>query len=252
MEKEFISNVLEVVFGNSIYHTIKKSILGNNNILMFNVLFNIGDLSNIKNFEINIPKELCFEKNNINFKKEYDYFIDNIKRKNKIRIWTSKKDIYSYLIMLYLCSIVKEQNYELYVLYSDEYDSDCFSPSAMRENELEELSKLEHKLTKEEINDNAQAWEKLVSVNSDLRVIENGCIKSVPLDYYDEKILNTLKKLGKVKMSKLVGTLMGDVYLHDTLYVYLIERLIKMRKIKITLNDNVRYFDNIIELEDTI
>lgn len=248
MNKECTGEVLEVVFGNSIYYTIKKSALGNDNILMFNALFNIGDLSNIENFEINIPEELYFEKNNVNFKKEYDIIIDNMKKKNKIRVWTSREDIYSYLIMLYLCSVVKEQNYELYVLYSDEYDKSCFSPSAMRENELEELSKLEHKLTRQEINDNVRVWEKLVSVNSDLRIIENGYIKSVALDYYDEKILNTLKELGKVKMSKLVGVLMASVYLHDTLYVYLIERLIKNGKIKITLNNDIRYFDNIIEV----
>lgn len=248
MKEKSTGDTLEVVFGNSIYYTIKKSVLGNDNILMFNVLFNVGDLSNIENFEINIPEELYYEKNNVNFKKEYDVIIDNIKKNNKIRVWTSRKHIYSYLIMLYLCSVVKEQNYELYVLYSDEYDNSCFSPSAMRENELEELSKLEHKLTRQEINDNAQAWEKLVSVNSDLRIIENGYIKSVTLDYYDEKILNTLKELGKVKMSKLVGVLMANVDLLDTLYVYLIERLIKNGKIKITLNNDIRYFDNIIEV----
>ena len=53
----------------------------------------------------------------------------------------------------------------------------------MRENELEELSKLEHKLTKEEINKNTQIWKKIVSDNSDLRIIENGYVKSVTLDY---------------------------------------------------------------------
>lgn len=40
MNKEYTGEVLEVVFGNSIYHTIKKSTLSNN-VLMLNVLFNI-------------------------------------------------------------------------------------------------------------------------------------------------------------------------------------------------------------------
>ena len=44
--------------------------------------------------------------------------------------------------MLYICSIINEYNYKLYVLYSDDYDKDCPSPSAMNENELEELTRL--------------------------------------------------------------------------------------------------------------
>lgn len=243
-------NTLEVVFGNSCYNTMKKSKLNNNDILMFNILFNIGDLSNVENFKIEIPKQLYFEDGNNNFKYEYNIIVDNIKKKNKIRVWTSRNHIYSYLVMLYICSIVNEFNYELYVLYSDNYNKDYPSPSVMKENELEELSKLEHKLTNEEINENANTWKKLVYENSDLRVIDQGCVKSVSLDYYDRYILDTLQSLGKVKMSKLVGILMSKVYLNDTMYVYLIERLINSKKIKITLDADIRYFENLVEINN--
>ena len=243
-------NILEVVFGNSCYYTMKKSKLNNNDILMFNVLFNIGDLSNIENFKVKIPKQLFFEDGNNNFKQEYDIIIDNIKKGNKIRVWTSKKHIYSYLIMLYICSIINLYNYELYVLYSDDYNEDYPSPSVMNEKELEELSKLEHKLTNMEINENANTWRKLVNENSDLRIIDQGCVKSASLNYCDCYILDTLQLLGKVKISRLVGTLMQNVYLTDTMYVYLIKRLIKNKKIKITLNSSTRYFENLIEINN--
>lgn len=243
-------NTLEVVFGDSCYLTMKNSKLNNNDILMFNVLFNIGDLSNVENFKTKIPKQLCFENKNTSFKYTYDTIINNIKKGNKIRVWTSKKNIYSYLIMLYICSIINEYNYKLYVLYSDDYDKDCPSPSAMNENELEELSRLEHRLTNKEINENANTWKKLVYENSDLRVIDQGSVKSVEMDYYDHYILDTLQSLGKVEMSELIATLMKDVYLIDIMYVYLIERLIKQQKIKITLNSGTRYLKNFIEINN--
>ena len=235
---------LEIIFGHSCYYTMKNI---NDNILMLNVLFNIGDLSDYRNHKINIPENLRLEDKNANFKSEYNIIIDNIKQKNKIRVWTGRNDIYSYLIMLYICSIIKDYNYELYVLYCDDYNNDYPSPSVMREEELKKLSRLEHKLTNEEINNNVNIWNGLVSENSDLRVIDSGNVKSVSIDFYDNFIIDTLKSMGEVKMCQLVGKLMQKVYLHDTMYVYLINRLISINKIKITLYNDVRYFESLIE-----
>lgn len=237
---------LDVVFGNSCYSTLKNSQL-NNNILMFNVKFNVGDLSNIENFNIKIPEKLYFERNNVYFKEEYDTIIKNIVNKNKIRIWTGRKDIYSYLIMLYISNVVKKYDYDLYVLYCDEYDENYPSPSVMNEEELRLLSKLEHKLSVKEINDNAKIWNDLINKNTDLRVIDNNDIKSVSFDFYDNFILDNLKIMGKVKISSLVGKLMQQVYLHDNMWVYLIERLIEKHMIKINIDSSIRYFDNYVE-----
>ena len=51
-------------------------------------------------------------------------------------------------------------------------------------------------------------------------------------------------------MSKLVEKLMKDIYLSDKMRVYLIERLIENKKIKIILDNNIRYFENLIEIND--
>lgn len=51
-------------------------------------------------------------------------------------------------------------------------------------------------------------------------------------------------------MSKLVEKLMQDIYLSDNMWVYLIDRLIENKKIKIILDDNIRYFENLIEIND--
>lgn len=241
-------NTLEVVFGNSCYNTMKNSSLNNNNILIFNALFNIGDLSNIKNYIIKVPENLPTEERNTNFKNEHDIIINNIKSKNKIRVWTGRQDIYSYLIMLYICSIIKEYNYELYVLYSDDYNKDYPSPRVLNENELEKLSKLEHKLTTKELEDNVKIWNKLVYENSSLRIIDNGIIKSVSLNFYDNYILEKLTQIGKVKFIKLVGIIMQDIYLIDSMIIYLINRLIENKKIKITIDNNISYIESLIEV----
>ena len=238
---------LEIIFGHSCYYTMKNSKL-NDNILMLNVLFNVGDLSNYRNHKINIPENLLLEDKNVNFELEYNIIVDNIKQKNKIRVWTGRNDIYSYLVMLYICSIVKDYNYELYVLYCDDYNNDYPSFSVMKEEELKVLSGLEHKLTNEEINNNVNIWNNLVSDNSDLRVIDSGNVKSVSIDFYDNFIIDTLKAMGKVKICQLVGKLMQNVYMNDTMYVYLIDRLISINKIKMTLYNGSRYFESLIEV----
>ena len=240
--------ILEVVFGNSCYMTMKNSSLQNIEILLFNLLLNVGDLSKIDENQIVIPKYLCNERNNYSFKKEVAIINKSIKEKKKIRIWTSHYDVYSYLIMLYVCKLVQKNNYELYVIYSDEYSKDYISPSMVDSDNFANLSQIEHKLSDNEINNFANEWIKIVRDNSEMRVLENGKIKSVSINYYDNLILEKLKLLGQVKVAKLVALLMSEVYLADSLYVYLINRLIKNNKIKIVNENNNRFFDNVIDI----
>lgn len=239
---------LEIVFGNSCYMSMKKSSLQSNDILLFNSLLNVGDLSKIEENKISIPKELCNEKGNYLCKKEILMINNAIIKKEKIRIWTSNYNIYSFLIMLYICNIAKNQECILYVTYSDDYGKDYISPSLMSPIELEKLSRLEHKLTKNEIIKYSDMWEEIVKINSEMRVLEDGIVKSVSISYYDNMILAKLKKLGQVKVSKLVATLMKEIYLIDNLYVYLIKRLIRNNKIKIVKNDDDRFFNSVVEL----
>lgn len=150
--------------------------------------------------------------------------------------------------MLYICNIAKRQDCVLYVTYSDEYGKDYISSSLMSPIELEELSKLEHKLTKDEIIKYSNMWEEIVKINSEMRVLENGTVKSVSINYYDNVILDKLKELGQVKISKLVAMLMKEIYLTDNLYVYFIKKLIKNDNIRIVKIDNNRFFNSVIEL----
>ncbi len=222
---------LEIVFGDTCSNIMKKSSLNKNTILTFNLCLNVGDISRIDDNILNI-------------------IVNNIAENNKIRVWTSKKDIYSYLLMLYISNIMGIYNYDLYVTYSDEYNIDYISPRVMNEKELENLEKIEHKLSKNELMNNAKEWRILVKENSELRVIDNGIVNSVSISYYDEIILETLNELGKVKMINLVATLIGKIYVCDSLIISLIERLIDENKIVIEKNSD-KYFESIVDLKRT-
>lgn len=81
-----------------------------------------------------------------------------------------------------------------------------------------------------------------------MRIIENNKVKSVTFDYYNDIILNKLNELGEVKMVSLVGRLMSDIHLYDTVFTYLIYRLIKKEKIIVTIK-NERYWKSIIKVK---
>lgn len=248
-------NITEIVFGDSLCHEIKISkFLQNNTIIKFEPLFSICDLSNIDKHILTLNDEYC----NLISSEIYDvsntYSLKNInndleeslKNNNKIRIWTTHNQIDSYLMFLYVYNYFSNTDSELYVLFSDEFDKECYSPSCMNENELEELSKLEHRLTNEEIQKYSNNWKEIINDNLDMRIIENNKVKSVTFDYYNNIILNKLNELGEVKMVSLVGRLISDIYLYDTVFTYLIYRLIKDEKIIIT-NKDEKYWKSTIK-----
>lgn len=243
-----MERITEVVFGDSLYGEINKSKFAkNNSIIKFDMLLSICDLSNINKNILSLNDEYC---SLISSELIYDvcntYSLESIiiklgeaiNNKNKIRIWTTHDQIDSYLMFLYVCNYFSNIDYNLYVLYSDEFDKDCYSPACMNEMELEKLLKFEHRLTMQEIKEYGNEWKQIVSDNSDMRIIKNGKAMSVSFSYYDDIILNKLKKLGVVKTLNLVGNLMKSIHFYDTVFTYLVDRLIKEEKIIITNKDD--------------
>lgn len=250
-------NITEVVFGDSLCHEIKISeFLKNNTIIKFEPLFSICDFSNIDKHNLSLNDEYCdliissgiYDiSSTYSLKNIINDLEESMNNNNKIRIWTTHKQIDSYLMFLYVCNYFSNTDSDLYVLFSDEFDEKCFSPSCMNEKELEELSKLEHKLTKEEIKKYSNEWNEITNNNLDMKIIDNNKAKSVTFDYYDEIILNKLNELGEVKMVSLIGRLMSDIHLYDTVFTYLIYRLIKEEKIIVT-NKDESYLKSIIKI----
>lgn len=237
-------NKCNIVFGSSTFMTMSKSKILKN-IIEFDTIFSTSDISNIDNYEIILPSDI-YKENIYSFKREIKGLNKYIDKKYDIRIWTSHYDINSYLLMSYLCNYLKDKDCNIYVVYSELYN-DCYSPACMNINELEELSKLEYKLSEEDIIKYIELWNKIIHNKSDMRILENNEVKLVSYDYYNDEILNLLNELGDVKISRLVLMFMKEHYLQDLIISYLIERLIKDNKIKIIKYEE-RFFDNIITL----
>ena len=157
-----------------------------------------------------------------------------------------KKEVNSYLLFLFMCNYLKNKDCEIYVVYSEEYKEECYSPSCMTSEELKELSKLEHLLTSKDVINFSNEWLKVKEINSEMRIIENGKVKSVSYDYFDKAILEKLKKFEKTKESHLIGSLMADYNIGETIFIYLVNRLIRINKIEILETDESSTLNNTI------
>ncbi|MDD6878999.1 MAG: DUF1835 domain-containing protein, partial [bacterium] len=168
---------VNIIFGTSTFVTMKESKLLNNNIIEFDTIFSVADLSSLDNYEFTLPKDIYNENINCSFRNEIKKLNEAINNNKEIRIWTSHFDINSYSLFLYLCDYLKTKDCNLYVVFSDEYNENCYSPACMRESELEELIKFEHKLSKDQIRKHSNEWKIIKNNKSDMRILENKNVK---------------------------------------------------------------------------
>ncbi len=71
----------------------------------------------------------------------------------------------------------------------------------------------------------------------------NGIVKSVDIDYFDNEILNVLKKKRLIYMTELIADLMANQIINhlefsSCVYSYIINNLIKRKIINKKLKDN--------------
>ena len=74
--------------------------------------------------------------------------------------------------------------------------------------------------------------------------MNNGVVQSVDINYFDNVILERLKKLGKIEKRKLIMDLISNPIVDKCQYAdfileYLIDNLIKKGLIKCTIEDNI-------------
>ena len=230
-----------IILDGSTYITMSKSKILKD-IIAFDTILSVTDLSLLDNYEIILPKEIFNQEKKYSFKNSMNKLNRKLSLNNPLRIWTSHYDIESYLLFLYLCNYLKDKKCNISVVYSDEYNIDCYSPSCMNVEELETLKKLEHLLTEDEINNYAQKWLQIKNNPNDMRILANSNVKCISFDYFDEDIIKKIKEVGTIKISRLTVLLMVDYHLSDTIIFYLIKRLINIKKIKILKENKENFF----------
>ncbi len=231
-EKEESFDFLEIVYGEAAGGAIKTTSFKNNKILTIGFPFNIGKLDNTrKEF---LKEYFKFDYRHIEELKRKKRLLDYYLKKAKtIRIWSSHKDDKEYLLLLYLCNYIDDDR-EIYVTFADteNYISICY----LNGEQIEKIAKKEHKLTKKEKEYYKKEWRRLIKENGEIRFIENNKIKSVSFSYFDNAILEILKKLKDSSLVSFIGDLLGNNFLNnvgDLDYIYLINRLIKENKIEV-------------------
>lgn len=241
------SKITNIINGHSLDLTMNES-KTLNNIIEFNAYFSVADFTNIEKKKLILPKKIYMQMYKYNFSEKIEQLDKAINNNEKIRIWTSHFDVDSYLLFLYICDYLKDKECNLFVLYSDDYNEYCYSPSCMNCEELENLTKLEHKLNNEEIREFSKIWQYIKSKKCDMRILEDKKIKLVSFDYYNEILLNILKEQGEITICRLTALFMMEYHISEMIVCYLIKRLIKQNEIRITVISDERYFLNKIEL----
>ena len=240
-----MSNITEIVFGDTAYQVISKSKLNKNQIIKFNTVFSVANISLIDEFKTILPVDIYKEKILYDFRESIDKLNASIKCNNKIRVWCSKDDSDSYVLLTYICNYVKDIKCNLYVVYVDKDNGYSYVESYFAD-EFEELTEKEEKINKEELIYLSNLWEKVKKTDSDLRIMEDKKLKLVFYDYFDDIILNKLSELIKIKVVSLVADLMRDILLQDRIILYLVERLIKSNRI-IVIEENENLFQCVIK-----
>ncbi len=218
-------------------YTLKEYYKRNNNndycIFCVPLLLSLGDIKNHL-FDREVVYNDFYE-NVEELKNTIDDLLNSINKDTTIRIYSSKIDIDDYLLMLYICNLLKDKDNTIKVVFVSDY-KDAFSLGALDTTEVKEVLNNEIILTKVEINNYSKDWEELININSELRVLENNKVINKNYSDYDNIILNELDKLGQCKIPQLIGKLLASAITtsHEVqTYSYLVERLIKNNKIKI-------------------
>lgn len=172
----------------------------------------------------------------------------NITEGTMIRIWSSKKNDDDYMLLLFLCDFLKTKQLNMSVVFCSDYSNCVSSINALNYKEIEPVLSYEKKLTEEDIQEYANKWADLVKVNSELRILENGEVKSKSYSDYYDNILNSLRERMPCTIANLVGDCMVKRLINDAgdmLYSLIIDQLIELNKIKIVSKGERHFVDTI-------
>lgn len=226
-------------------------------IIPFSDIFSIGPVWQLhdaqgitKRYEwlsthINIDEEVLLNYED-NFKRTL-LDIEQIPSHHPIIIWVGE-NAHEQTGLRFVLYLLKEKTNDIYIIHTnkaykihfDRHDID-FTPLRMGEltsKQLEQIYKNEkngHVLTQSERKTFEQQWEQLSKEHQVLRVWKSHKITSVPENFYDDYIINTVKKFHKkkkqkdfIKSARIIGEVIGhlDQYIGDQFIEYRVRRLI--------------------------
>ena len=251
-----------IVFGDSPTGSLRMALkeLGlheNEKIINFSDLFSIGPIWNLHDSQgitnryewlkthINIDDEVLF-----NYENHFKRTLLNIEQTpshHPIIIWAGE-NAHEQTGLNFVLYLLKEKANDIFLININEAykthferaDID-FTPRNMGELTAKQLKliyeneKNGHVLTQTDRKTLEQQWEQLCEEKEVLRLWENNKITSVPETFYDEYIINIVKKFHKnnshnefIKSARVIGEVIGHLnqYIGDQFIEYRIRRLI--------------------------
>ena len=116
-------------------------------IVCMGMVLSIGD---IKNDHLSILRTLYGEDID-DYNDSINELLNNLNN-TKFRIWSSRKSDADYLLVLYLCNLLKDKSNCLSVIYTTDYDKYVDSIGALDYKEFEKILEYEKELSIEDIN----------------------------------------------------------------------------------------------------
>lgn len=217
-----------------------KSSLKNNDLIEFKIKFNYANLIDISNGSIFLKSSNI----NMSIKESLGALDLAIKSNNIIRVWSSHIDPDFYMFLLFICSYINGKVDNIEVFYSDEYNKKCINTGAMTSDELDKLSLLSHTIDKVQIGNYAREWDSLNKDGSKLHIIENDKLIDVDYECIYKQIIDLIRGNGSISIVEIILYFVRKYKIDSE---YLIQNLIKEKRVRIIKKDNI-FSKNIVEL----
>ncbi len=171
------------------------------------------------------------DKINYSFQPVIDQLNNDIDNYKHIIIWTKHNNTNAYLLPYYFINKFYEKIKEkkILLIYTDELPG-CKDLDQLKLGQFQELIETGQVLTKEEIDNYSNEWNKIVSHNCDIRNLVNGKLEYKNIEDYYDIIKELLKKEGKISRTEFICKLMNKNILCGgiaDIYSYIIDNMIK-------------------------
>lgn len=228
--------MLEVCFGDSCAGSLKTA-LRTSDLANLTHLLDLGKISGDLRLARRDFLDKCFYglSKRMRRKLEKDFFdnIDRIINATKdgqtIRIWHADAASDECGLLL-LASILKDYDCKIVEVHVHDTVSVAMLGCLEIADNCDAWTK---PIAKDRLEQLDRQWQRLKAEDGELRILENGEIKTVEEDYFDDFILQCVPSQGTISRRTLVGNVLGSSkhYLHDDFVDYRIEALIEKNEI---------------------
>lgn len=159
---------------------------------------------------------------------QFNHDVDNYKQ---IIIWIKHNNTNAYLLPYYFINKFynKIKDKKIMLIYTDAL-AECEDLDELKIGQFQELIKTAKVLTKEEIDNYSNEWDKIASHKCDIRNLVNGKLEYKNVEDYYDTIKELLKKDGEIYRTRFIWELMNKNVLCGgipDIYSYIIDNMIE-------------------------